>query len=63
MSLTRRDLFDSAAALAVEPAGNAYIDPRKVLLWESTRKEFREALEGGRLKVVVVPHREYGTTQ
>jgi len=55
MSLTRRDLFGSAAAMAVVPAGNTYMDARKVLLWESTRKEFREALEGGRLKVMVVP--------
>jgi creatinine amidohydrolase len=26
-----------------------------VLLWESTRKEFREALEGGALKAMIVP--------
>jgi creatinine amidohydrolase len=26
-----------------------------VLLWESTRREFREALEGGALKAVIVP--------
>ncbi len=52
----------SLAALAarpsladVEPAGNTYINPRKVLLWESTRKEFREALEGGSLKAMIVP--------
>jgi len=48
----------SLAALAsasVEPAGNTYVNPRKVLLWESTRKEFREALEGGRLKAMIVP--------
>src|SRR5260370_3637809 len=43
----------SIAALArgraradVEPAGDTYVNPRKVLLWESTRKEFREAMEG-----------------
>jgi creatinine amidohydrolase len=36
-------------------AGDTYIDPRKVLLWESTRKEFREAIEGGALKAVIVP--------
>ena len=32
-----------------------YIDPRKVLLWESTRKEIREALESGRLQAAIVP--------
>ena len=31
------------------------IAPRKVLLWESTRKEIREAIEGGRLKAAIVP--------
>ena len=36
-------------------SGNTYVDPRKVLLCESTRKEFREALEGGSLKAVIVP--------
>jgi creatinine amidohydrolase len=39
----------------VEPARNTYVNPRKVLLWESTRKEFREALEGGVLKAMIVP--------
>src|SRR6185436_7595644 len=39
----------------VEPAGAGYINPRKVLLYESTRKEFREAIEGGALKIVIVP--------
>ena len=39
----------------IEPAGNTYVNPRKVLLWESTRKEFREALEGGTLKAMIVP--------
>jgi creatinine amidohydrolase len=59
----RRAFFRSlAAALAsgsvladVEPAGDTYINPRKVLLWESTRKEFREALEGGVLKAIILP--------
>jgi creatinine amidohydrolase len=46
----------AAAAFAdVEPAGNTYINPRKVLLWESTRKEFREAQESGTLKAMIVP--------
>ena len=62
--MTRRTLLSgvSAAPLAgagtigsIARAGGGYIDPRKVLLWESTRKEFREALEGGTLKAVVVP--------
>jgi len=39
----------------VTPAGPTYVNPRKVLLWESTRKEFREALEGGMLKAIIVP--------
>lgn len=34
---------------------DGYIDPRKVLLWESTRKEIREGLENGRLKAAIVP--------
>jgi creatinine amidohydrolase len=44
---SRRDFFTLLAA--------AYVNPRKVLLWESTRKEFREALESGTLKAVIVP--------
>jgi creatinine amidohydrolase len=60
---TRRTFLGSLAApgamwaqARVSPTGNgAYIDPRKVLLWESTRKEFREALEGGALQVMIVP--------
>ena len=39
----------------VESTGAGYINPRKVLLYESTRKEFREAIEGGALQVVIVP--------
>ena len=39
----------------ISPAGGAYVNPRKVLLWENTRREFREALEGGSLKAVIVP--------
>ena len=57
---TRRGFLGAAAATSlaaadVEPAANTYINPRKVLLWESTRKEFREAIEGGALKAVIVP--------
>jgi creatinine amidohydrolase len=36
-------------------AGSSYINARKVLLWESTRKEFREAVEGNTLKAMIVP--------
>jgi creatinine amidohydrolase len=43
------------ASADVALAGDTYIDPRKVLLWESTRKEFREAIEGGTLKAGIVP--------
>src|ERR1051325_10127474 len=43
------------ASADIAPAGNTYVDPRKVLLWESTRKEFREAIEGGALKAMIVP--------
>ena len=43
------------ASADVALAGDTYVDPRKVLLWESTRKEFREAIEGGALKAVIVP--------
>ncbi len=31
------------------------IPPRKVQLWENTRREFRELIESGRLKTVIVP--------
>ena len=48
--------FGSSGARAdVEPAGGGYVNPRKVLLYESTRKEFREAIEGGALKAVILP--------
>ena len=32
-----------------------YVSPRKVLLWESTRKEIRERIENGQLKAAIVP--------
>lgn len=55
----RRLLFGTLAAplsaLDITRAGSDYVHPRKVLLWESTRKEFREALEGGALKAMIVP--------
>lgn len=34
---------------------DGYIDPRRVLLWESTRKEIREGIESGRLKAAIIP--------
>ncbi len=40
---------------AVDRAPNGYVDSRKVKLWESTRREFRERLESGALKVLIVP--------
>ena len=40
---------------AVDRVPNGYIDNRKVKLWESTRKEFRERLESGALKALIVP--------
>ena len=55
----RREFFGAATALPllgeVAPAADTYIHPRKVLLWESTRKEFREAIEGGSLRAMIVP--------
>jgi creatinine amidohydrolase len=41
--------------LEVARAGDRYVNTRKVLLWECTRKEVREAIESGSLKAVVVP--------
>ncbi len=43
------------ASSPVACAGDRYILPRKVLLWECTRKEIREAIESGRLKAAIVP--------
>jgi creatinine amidohydrolase len=40
---------------AVARAGDRYVNPRRVLLWESTRKEIREGLESGKLKAAIVP--------
>jgi creatinine amidohydrolase len=53
-------LAPGGAALArqeqsIALAGNSYVSARKVLLWESTRKEFREAVEGDTLKAMIVP--------
>jgi hypothetical protein len=43
------------ARQSISAAGNTYVDARRVLLWENTRREFREALEGGTLKAMIVP--------
>src|SRR5690349_17409941 len=48
-------LTATPASADVALAGDAYVDPRKVLLWESTRKEFREGIEGGSLRALIVP--------
>jgi len=45
----------SEGSAQVTHAGEKYIHPRKVLLWQCTRKEIREALESGRLKAAIVP--------
>lgn len=45
----------AAAPQGLTRAGAGYADARKVLLWESTRKEFREAIEGGSLQAMIVP--------
>ena len=39
----------------VSRADDRYVNPRKALLWESTRKEIREALESGRMKAAILP--------
>ncbi len=37
------------------PEGGGYINPRKVLLYECTRKEIRELLNSGKLKAAIIP--------
>lgn len=44
-----------ASHAQVARSDSGYAAMRRVRLWESTRKEFREALEGGALKVLIVP--------
>jgi creatinine amidohydrolase len=44
-----------APATGTAPGGNLYVNSRKVLLWESTRREFREALENGSLEAMIIP--------
>ena len=43
----------STSLLAKE--GPPAVNPKKVLLWERTRKEIRESLAGGRLKAAILP--------
>ncbi len=45
----------SAPATGLAWTGDLLVNSRKVLLWESTRKEFREALETGSLKAIILP--------
>jgi creatinine amidohydrolase/Fe(II)-dependent formamide hydrolase-like protein len=40
---------------AADQGSRSYVNPRRVLLWESTRKEIREGLQRGRLKAAIVP--------
>ena len=47
--------ISASDAQSVALAGSTYVNARKVLLWESTRKEFREAIEGNTLKAMIVP--------
>ncbi len=44
-----------AAGAQVARTGGGYIATRKVRMWENTRKEFREAVESGALKAVILP--------
>jgi len=46
--------FELCAA-GITRAGDSYVHARKVRLWENTRRQFREALEGGLLRGVIVP--------
>src|SRR5262245_65507885 len=55
MPTIARRSFLAGLGAASATASDTYVNPRKVLLWESTRKEFRELLEGGSLKAVIVP--------
>ena len=52
-ALARQSLPGVSSQVAC--AGDKYIHPRKVLLWECTRKEIRDALESGRLKAAIIP--------
>jgi creatinine amidohydrolase len=47
--------FSACAAQSIAVAGSTYVDPRRVLLWENTRREFREAVEGKTLRAMILP--------
>lgn len=40
---------------SIEWTGRSYVHPQKVLLWENTRKEYREAIESGQVKAAIIP--------
>ena len=48
---TRLSLYSSQGNLP----GDRYVNPRKVLLWESTRREIRESLAAGKLEAAIIP--------
>lgn len=59
---SRRKWLAASSAAALTPAAaqitrtdSGYSHVRKVRLWENTRKEFREAIDGGPLQLVIVP--------
>ena len=52
-SFVRALATGAAATMAADAAPE--VELRKVLLYESTRKEFREAIEGGALKTIILP--------
>jgi len=56
--LPEKSAADTNAPIHPSPmnlVGDRYIDPRKVLLYECTRKEIREALSAGSLKAAIIP--------
>ncbi len=59
--MRRRDFLAGASGAPIAArgeiarAGDLYVNSRKVLLWENTRKEFRDAIEGGSLKAMILP--------
>jgi creatinine amidohydrolase len=67
MSASRRSFIQTVAAgsaasgvlpgatSSISAAAGGFVNPRKVLLWESTRKEFRDLMDSGKLKAVIVP--------
>jgi creatinine amidohydrolase len=55
VALAAGDAVSAGDAQSVALAGSTSVNARKVLLWESTRKEFREAVEGNSLKAMILP--------